>query len=225
MGIFHLFGSYRLNTKVDGISGLTEISVAEKEALHLNVEFKNELIYNAPSADFAGLNWEMMLGTVDGKIYKISALLSVRTPDDRNAIWDKVEAVLRMQLGMPASSRASMLIWDTDDGNIIVNRADAGGAYVVVITLTSHTVGEFSKSEPEKKTSGLPVFVSFVVTGIIISFLFGNGLYVNSIAIILGVTAMSFINWRGDLAAHRIKKAKEETAMKRTDGISKNSLD
>lgn len=146
-GLAPTLGSYRLDMKTADVSGLAEISVAEKEALQLVVEFRNGRIYHAPPADFAGSSWEIMLGTVGGKIYKVSALLAVGTRQTRNATWEKVGAILRTQLGTPVDSTGGILTWDTEDGNVVVNRADAGGAYAVVITLTSRAAGGFARTK------------------------------------------------------------------------------
>lgn len=137
---------YRLDMKTDDLSSLTEISAAEKQALQLVVEFRNERIYHAPPANFAASSWEIMLGTVNGKVYKISALLAVGTRNSRNATWGKVDAILRTHLGTPAASTKSMLTWDTEDGNVVVNHADAAGTYAVVITLTSRAVSSFART-------------------------------------------------------------------------------
>lgn len=145
-GLAPTLGPYRLDMNTADLSSLTEISAAEKEALQLVVEFRNGRIYHAPPADFAGSSWEIMLGTVNGMVYKISALLAVGTRKTRNATWGKVDAILRTHLGAPAASTASMLIWHTEDGNVVAGPADAGGAYAVVITLTSRAASSFART-------------------------------------------------------------------------------
>jgi hypothetical protein len=139
-------GQYRLDMRASDVFDLAEVSAVEKDALQLAVEFRNERLYHAPPADFAGSTWEIMLGTVDGWVYKVSALVAVGARDTRNAIWGKVDAILRTQLGAPSSSTKNILIWDTEDGNVVLNRADSGGVFAVVITLTSRAVTGFART-------------------------------------------------------------------------------
>jgi hypothetical protein len=136
-------GPYRLDIKVAGASHLIELSADESRAPNAIVAFKNERIYKAPPARFAGADWEIVLGTVDGRIYKISALLVLDSAGHRDSNWRSLEGQLRASLGAPASAAANIFAWDTDDGNVIMNRSDAGEAYVLAITLTSRAVSGF----------------------------------------------------------------------------------
>jgi len=138
-----ILGSYHLDMKIDSVSGLSEISAAEKAALQLVMNFKNSRIFHAPHALFAGLTWEFLLGTVDGNVYKVSALTKLHSDETRNIAWQNVLGVLQNQLGMPETLAANILAWDTRDGNVILNRSDSNSE--IVITLTSSAIRKFDR--------------------------------------------------------------------------------
>jgi len=136
-------GPYHLDTNAGVISNLVELTSAEKKALNSAIEFKNERLYHAPPADFAGASWEVILGTVNGCVYKISALLALENREQQDRMWRNLDDLLRTPLGTPATEVANIFAWDTEDGNVLMNRADADSTYVVVLTLTSRAVSSF----------------------------------------------------------------------------------
>jgi hypothetical protein len=129
--------------KATDISKLVELTPTEKEALNPAVEFKNERIYHAPHAEFAGASWDIILGAVNRRVYKISALLMLQSREQRDTMWRNVNGQFRTMLGAPASTTATITMWDTEDGNVVVNRTEGGGAYALVLTLTSRAVRGF----------------------------------------------------------------------------------
>ena len=134
-------------TRQDGsrstLTKLVELTPDEKKALNPVVEFKGERIYNAPPANFAGTNWKIVLGAVDNRVYKVSALVVLDNRERRDTMWRNLNDLLRTSLGSPASAEANIVLWDTEDGNVVMNRADADGAYAVVLTLTSSAASSF----------------------------------------------------------------------------------
>jgi hypothetical protein len=138
-------GPYRLDMNTGDTSKFEELTPTERKALNLGVQFKGERIFHTPSADFAGARWEIILGAVDNRVYKVSALLALENRDQRDRMWRNLEGQFRTSLGTPASSSADILTWDIEDGNVVMNRADTGGAYVVVLTLTSRAVVGYTR--------------------------------------------------------------------------------
>ena len=160
-------GPYRLDMNTGDASNLVELTPAEKRALNLAVEFKNQKIYHAPPADFAGASWDITLGKVNGRVYKVSACHVFDNREQGDKMWRNLDDLLRTPLGTPATAAASIATWDTDvskltlsestpataaasivtwdteDGNVVMNRGDAGGTHVVVLTLTSRAVSGF----------------------------------------------------------------------------------
>lgn len=136
-------GSYRLDMNTGETSKLEELTPTERKALNLGIQFKGERIYHAPPADFAGASWEIILGAVDNRVYKVSALLVLENREQRDRMWRNLDGQFRTPLGTPATASADIVTWDTEDGNVVVNRADTGAAYVVVLTLTSRAVSGY----------------------------------------------------------------------------------
>jgi cytochrome c-type biogenesis protein CcmH/NrfG len=153
-GLAPRIGPYYLGMKTGEVHHqLVELTQTEKEALSLVVEFKNERIYHAPPAEFAGVSWDIVLGAVDDEVYKVSALLVLDSREERDGVWRNLEAVLRTRLGVPATAAATIISWDTEDGNVVVNRAETGGAYAAVLTLTSRAVSGFARVPTETQSA------------------------------------------------------------------------
>jgi hypothetical protein len=142
-GVAPTIGPYHLDMKTTALLRLSELTPNERAALGASIQFKNERIYHAPPGTFAGASWEIILGAVDDQVYKVSALLTWATQGPRDAQWRNVDAQLRPSLGSPANASTTIMTWDTDDGNVVMNRAEGGGAYVLVLTLTSRAVSGF----------------------------------------------------------------------------------
>jgi hypothetical protein len=66
-----IIGGYHLGQNITGLAGLTEISPSEYAALPKT--FPRERIFRAPDITFLGYAWNLVLGTVDGFVYKLSA--------------------------------------------------------------------------------------------------------------------------------------------------------
>ncbi len=140
-----MVGPYALGAKIDALNGLVVFTPAEYEALQRDMEFKNEHIYHAPDATFTGLSWSIILGAVDGRVYKISALAEAANVRESDAILGKALQFLKSHLGNPAVSELNLYLWDTEDGNVILNAAPALGYHAVTLTVTSGAVRGFTR--------------------------------------------------------------------------------
>jgi len=138
-------GVYRLDMQTPDERKLVELSQDERDALKAAIQFKGERIYHAPSAEFAGASWDVVLGAVNSRVYKVSAVLSLGTLDQRNAMWQRLDGLLRKSLGTPASVSPIVTAWDTEDGNVVMNVGKAGGAHFIVLTLTSSGAATFER--------------------------------------------------------------------------------
>jgi hypothetical protein len=136
-------GPYHLESKATDFSGLVELTQAEKEALVIGVEFRDEHIFKAPPAEFAGIEWEIVVGAMENSIYKISALFSIGNRGQRDNMWRYLDDLLRKLLGTPATEAQTIIIWDAEDGNVVMNQTDFSGEFFIVLTLTSLSVRNF----------------------------------------------------------------------------------
>ena len=144
-GFAPTIGLYHLGLKTTDAFDLVELTQTEKEAFNLVFEFRNERLFKTPPAVFAGAEWEMVLAAVDDFIYKVSALLALTSRGQRDKLWQELNGLFRTSLGAPHTESPSIIVWYTEDGNVLVNRVDSGGEYFVVLTLTSKAVATFER--------------------------------------------------------------------------------
>jgi len=136
-------GGYALNMMLREELLLQELSSAEYDLM--SSQFVGEKIYHACPVELLGRTWNLTLGAVNGTVYKIALFLE---------LWDKTEAneaaigaltFCREQLGEPTEQRTGLFLWDTTDGNVILQTAEAGGGFAVNLFLTSRSVREFQR--------------------------------------------------------------------------------
>jgi hypothetical protein len=136
-------GPYHLNMKTADVAHLVELTQAEKKALNTAIAFKNEQIFHAPAVEFAGVGWDIILGAVAGSVYKVSALVAIENRAKSDGVWTNLKLKLESRLGPPADSTTAIIAWDTDDGNVVLNRAETSGTCVIALTITSQNVSSF----------------------------------------------------------------------------------
>ena len=114
-------GTYKLDDSVDP-TRLTEFSEVEYQTM--GRQFKNERNFHAPQVIFLGDSWNLMLGTVDGRIYKIASFLEFQTKQEANPVAMAALQYCTVQLGKPSLQQTGMFIWDTLDGNVVLQTAE-----------------------------------------------------------------------------------------------------
>jgi hypothetical protein len=124
-------------------AGLTEFSEGEYQAM--GRQFKNERKFHAPKVTFLGGPWSLLLGTVDGNIYKIAPYLEFQTKQEANPAAMEALQYCTSQLGKPSSQKTGMFIWDTLDGNVILQTADTAEGLTVNLFITSKNVTHFER--------------------------------------------------------------------------------
>lgn len=136
-------GQYRLDVNIHGMEGLRPLSEVEILALNPAVRFKGEQILHAPKAQFIGLDWDTILGTVDGRIYKIAIQwIGPRAEAGKANRQIVIECTRRYGNG------ENMAIWDTSNGNMVlhtINNANINGESVVNFFATSNNVRTFKR--------------------------------------------------------------------------------
>jgi hypothetical protein len=134
-------GEYILDASIDGLTGLVEFSPTEYATM--GREFEGETHYNAPPVTFLGRPWKMMLGTVHGRVYKIAPYLELATKQEANPIAVEVLRHCTGELGRPSSQKTGLFIWDTTDGNVILQTAETSAGLAINLFVTSHAVRGF----------------------------------------------------------------------------------
>jgi hypothetical protein len=136
-------GPYHLNTSIDGIADLLEFSSAEYSVM--GRQFDGERNYNAAPVEFLGKRWNLMLGTVNRKIYKIAPFQEARSKDEANPIAMATLRYCTEILGKPDSQETGLFVWDTSDGNTILQTAETQGGLAINLFITSREVRNFRR--------------------------------------------------------------------------------
>lgn len=134
-------GKYKLDAPIEGLTGLVEFSPAEYAAM--GRQFEGEKSYNAPPVTFLGRSWQLMLGSVNGRIYKIAVYLTPKTKQEANPAAMETLRYCTEKLGRPASQETGLFTWDTSDGNVVLQTAVTAEGLAINLFLTSRAVRSF----------------------------------------------------------------------------------
>ena len=143
-------GGYSLNMTLREGAPLRELSPAEYEVM--GRQFVGETIYHAPAVEFVGKQWKLTLGAVRGRLYKIAPFLELRNKNEANEAAFAALAFCNEQLGKPAEQRSGLFAWDTTDGNVILQTAEARDGFAVNLFLTARSVREFQRLDDPAST-------------------------------------------------------------------------
>jgi len=106
------------------------------------MQFEGEEILHAPDADFMGLRWDTVLGTVDGAIYKI-AIQWIGPRDQAGRAYRELAIYCTQHYGKGESG--AMALWDASDGNIVLDMTNVGEEAILNVFLTSRKVRQFRR--------------------------------------------------------------------------------
>jgi hypothetical protein len=134
-------GTYALDMALIEEPPLREFSAAEYEVMARR--FEGERIYHAPEVEFIGRPWNLNLGVVQGKLWKIALFLEMGDGNEANVAALVALAFCGAELGKPAKQRTGLYVWDTSDGNVILQTAEVYGSFAVNLFLTSNCLREF----------------------------------------------------------------------------------
>ncbi len=125
-------GQYGLGATIGGMERITHLSPVEVALLNPDITFEGEEIWNCPDAQFVGLNWRTIIGSVNRTIYKIS----IQWDGPRHQAGAACREIgifctkhYRRQQDIHFEGR-NLTVWDASDANIILDMA----------TEASHTV-------------------------------------------------------------------------------------
>ncbi len=129
-------GPYSLGQNIAGLAGLTEISQLEYAVLPKT--FAREKIFRTADITFLGYPWNLVLGTIDGSIYKLSAQFISDLRDVAMAVFAESFMYCTDQFGKGSVNKDGNVVkWATSFGNIIVDTGSALGQHYVNFQLTS----------------------------------------------------------------------------------------
>lgn len=129
-------GDYSLGRNITGLAGLIEISRSEYAVLPKT--FPREKIFRAADVTFLGYPWNLVLGTVDGYIYKLSAQFMSDLGDMAAAAFSESVMYCSNQFGKPSSTdQGAVAKWHPSFGNVIVDTGSGFGQHYVNFQATS----------------------------------------------------------------------------------------
>src|SRR5207253_625434 len=121
---------------ITGLANLIEISRSEYAMLPKT--FPREKILRAADTTFLGYPWNLLLGTVDGYIYKLSAQFISDFRDIAATAFSELVTYCSEQFGKPSSTKQGAIAkWRTSFGNVIVDTGSALGQHYINFQATS----------------------------------------------------------------------------------------
>jgi len=133
---------YYLGQHIHDTKDLIEYTIEEYqlfEAAGARRMLKKERIYNARTVNFAGFNWDTVIGTTEGIIYKIAIQIFSDDKDHINLIFENTREYLTHAIGKYTEHTllSNRYIWDSSNGNVHLNKVSESGYHGVNIILTS----------------------------------------------------------------------------------------
>ena len=114
-------GDYRLDMSLQEIRGLCELT--KEEYAVFGRESMQDVIYYAKSTEFVGRRWEIMVGTIEGKLYELGATLKISAEEFTVDLPRDIFRHCELLLGTPTEEKQGRFIWDTSSGNVIFQYA------------------------------------------------------------------------------------------------------
>lgn len=140
--------NYSLNQPIEEAPDLEEFTPEEYlnfEMAGMKLMFKDEKIYHGNNVCFADpirKVWDTVIGATEGKIYKISIQHMVQDKNESNAWFRLTLGYLGIKMGKynehPFLSK--VYIWDSPEGNVILNQVSKFGHYSINLFLTSSSI-------------------------------------------------------------------------------------
>jgi len=147
-------GIYKLNDSIDALTGLVEFSPAEYETMRR--QFVGEENYNAPPVIFLGRTWKLMLQTANGQICKIAPYIVVTAKQEATQLAMETLQFCNEQLGKSAEQQTGLFVWDTTDGNVVLQTGETDKGFCVSLFLTSLSIRDFKRiTQPSNYPGGV----------------------------------------------------------------------
>jgi hypothetical protein len=106
-------------------------------------QFEGEKNYYGPAVDFLERRWNLMLGTVNGNIYKVAPFLEARSKQEANPIAMETLRYCTEMLGEPTSQRTGLFTWYATDGNVILQTTETAEGWAINLFITLDEVLSF----------------------------------------------------------------------------------
>lgn len=140
-------GGYTLNSPIRESEEIEELS--EKEYRVIEKIFEKEAIYKAPSIEFLKQKWGMLIGTVEGEIYKLHLNSTFLTNEEafrcKALTCHSFETRLGEATDKSFEDHSINHIWDTHYGNVHLGYISSRETYNINISATSNKIRTFNR--------------------------------------------------------------------------------
>ncbi len=140
-------GSYFLNQTVKEAPDLREFTAEEYQMFEMTGykrKLKDEKIYHGEETYLNGNSWYTILGTTNGRIYKIALQIMDVDKKHLDDIFKSTLNYIIREMGKYNEHQflSKKYIWDAPEGNIIFERLCGFGQRCVNIFITSNSIRE-----------------------------------------------------------------------------------
>ncbi len=144
--------NYHLRQPIKEAEGLTEFTdeeYSEFNSAGIKRTLRNEKFYNSPDINFMGGTWDLVIGSTDDIIYKISAQNMTNDKSLSDDIFNKIlkESVAEMGKHSEHQMMSKKYIWDSKDGNVLLNQVSKMGFICINFILTSSVIRDQARIE------------------------------------------------------------------------------
>lgn len=138
-------GNYYLKQPIDEAKNLVEFTSEEYANFAIAGiprMLQNEKIYNAPDMNLFDEKWNLIIAVTNSLIYKISVQLFTNDKNLANSQFQKALDYLTETMGKhnDHSFLSKRYFWDSEDGNVILDKVNQSGFFGVNLFLTSSII-------------------------------------------------------------------------------------
>lgn len=112
----------------------------KRRALLSQSTVSGEKVHNGPPSLWFGLQCPTIVGSVQGKIYKVAITVTALTISPYELIPKISDIVSNTLCKSPKNLPGEMMVWDGDDGNVVVQPIPNSVPSEVTVFLTSNIV-------------------------------------------------------------------------------------
>lgn len=134
-------GPYVLDQTPEESKLLRSFTDDELALLNRDIVFVGERVAHAPSVQFEGLEWNVVLGLVGDVVYKIS--LQWTGPRSEAGRFTRNFMIRCTRDYRPAESISGMYLWDARNGNLVLHTQNFGPEAIVTLAITSSAMSTF----------------------------------------------------------------------------------
>jgi len=127
-------GRYKLGMHTRDIVDLRELS--REEYAIFQRQFKDEAIYHAPPTQFLGRLWNMQIGVIGERLWKLAASLEIEDQQNMVSLVHSAYVNCETRLGTPTEEEQGFQMWGKNDGNVILQVASVLDTYDVTLFVT-----------------------------------------------------------------------------------------